>query len=196
MSRVPAPAGHPWWLPYESVLPAHLRQPFQLHLYQLPVYWTLTECRVQPHCYWKGFVIWEIASNKAQKAHAPTYVSYRFQLDGSNWSWAAMCNFLDAAPVSWLCCALVCRSPDALRSRPHSASLSLSPRSLTPAISCEIWEDFSLRSQSPSLRWADLCCRGGRVGSNLHCNMSRSVASSIKLHWSDGYRTRLQLLPE
>lgn len=145
MSRVPAPAGDPWWLPYESVLLAHLRQPFQLHLYQLPVYWTLTECRVQPHCYWKGFVIWEIASNKAQKAHAPTYVSYRFQLDGGNWSWAAMCNFLDAAPVSWLCCALVCRSPDALRS--HTQPLS------TLAHSCyQLW---NLRGLFPPLTLAE-----------------------------------------
>lgn len=193
MSRVPAPAGDPWWLPYESVLLAHLRQPFQLHLYQLPVYWTLTECRVQPHCYWKGFVIWEIASNKAQKAHAATYVSYRFQLDGA----------IEAerpCVISWMrppcrdCAVLWCVA--ALTHWGAGHTQPFSPRSLTPAISCEIWEDFSLRSHSPSLCWADLCCRGGRVGSNLHCNMSRSVASSIKLHWRDGYRTRLQPLPE
>lgn len=83
MSGVPAAAEDPWWLPYDGILLAHLRQPFQLHLYRLPVYWTLTECHVQPHSYWKDFVIWEIASNKVHKARAPTYASYRFQLDGA-----------------------------------------------------------------------------------------------------------------
>lgn len=112
MSRVPAFAGDPWWLPYESVLLAHLTQPFQLHLHQLPVYWTLTQCYVEPHCYWKGFVIWKIASNKAQKTHSGgTYVSYRFQLHrGGTQVERAVRNFLDAAAVSWLCCACVLQS--------------------------------------------------------------------------------------
>lgn len=73
---------------------------------------------------------------------------------------------------------------------------AFSPRLLTPAISCEIWKDFSLRSHSLRLWRADSCCRGGRVGSNLHRNMSRSVASSVKLCWSEANRTRPPPLPE
>lgn len=197
MSRVQALAGDPWWLPYESVLLAHLTQPFQLHLHQLPVYWTLTECCVQPHCYWKGFVIWKIASNKVQKAHAATYVSYRFLLHGAieaerprviSWM-RPLCR--DCAVPS-RACVLVLQS---WRIEGIGHTQAFSPRLLTPAISCEIWKDFSIRS--PSLCWADLCRRGGgRVWSNLHCNMSRSIASSLKLHWSEGYGTCLQKLPE
>lgn len=160
MSRVPALAGDPWWLPYESVLLAHLTQPFQLHLHQLPVYWTLTECCVQPHCYRKGFVIWRIASNKAQRAHAATYVSYRFQLHGAieaerprviSWMWL-LCRD----------CAVLCVAVAVLTQWGIGQFGAFSPRLLTPAIGCEIWKDFSSRSDSLSLCWADLCC-GGRA---------------------------------
>lgn len=176
MSRGLAPAGDLWWLPYESLSQAHLRQPFQLRLYQLHVYWTLTECHVQPQCYWKGFVIWEIAGNKAQKAHAATYVSYRFRLDGA----------IEAerpCVISWmwpLCrdCACVLVSQSRRTKERATLCLSLHARSLLLSV-VKIGEDFTLRSHWLSLCWADLCWRGGRVGSNLCCDMSKSVASSV-----------------
>lgn len=103
-----------------------------------------------------------------------------FQPHGSDWSWAAMRNFLDAAAVSWLCRAALCVGVAVLTHWGIGHNQAFSPRLLTPAISCEIWKDFSLRSH-----WrADSCCRGSRVGSNLHRNMSRSVVSSVKLCWS------------
>lgn len=176
MSRVPAVAGDPWWLPCESVLLAHLTQPFQLRLYQLPVYWALTECGVHPLYYWKGFVIWKIVGNKAQKAHAPTYVSYRFPLRGAS-------GAERPRVISWMqplcrdCAVCWCCSPDAVRNWPYSGFL------FTLAHSCyQMWNLRGLslaRSYSLSLCWADLCCRGGTVCSNLHCIMGTSMASSL-----------------
>lgn len=181
MSRVPAPAGDPWWLPYESVLLAHLTQPFQLHLHQLPVYWTLTE-RCETRCYWKGFVIWEIAGDKAQKPLGVNYVSYRFRLHGATGAERPCVISCTLPPcrdcaVCWCCSVLTHWGAEHI--------LTFSPRLLSPAISCEIWEDPPPPfSGSLSLCRADLCSTAGKVWFNLHCNMSRSRASPLKLQWS------------
>lgn len=194
MSRVHAPAGDPWWLPYERLLLAHLTQPFQLHLHQLPVYWAMTECCVQPHCYWKGFVIWEMASNKVQKAHAATYVSYRFQLHGA----------IEAerpCVISWMRplrrdCAVLCVGVAVLTHWRIGHAQAFSPRLLTPAISCEIRKDFP----SAHTRWvcAELICAAeeAEFGLIFTATRGRSVAGSVKVCWSEGYRACPQQLPE
>lgn len=152
MSRVAARGGDPWWLPCESVLLAHLAQPFQLHLHRLPVCWTMTECCVQPHCYWKGFVIWKMASsNEAQKHQAATYASYRFQLHGVIEA-EQPCVISRVPPLCRDCAVLCCVGVAVLTQGGIERSRAFCPFLLTPAISCEIWKDSS------PLRPAELIC--------------------------------------
>lgn len=93
-----------------------------------------------------------------------------------DWSPTAVCNFLDAAAVSWLRCVCVCVLVVLLLLQSwrieecHIRPLSL--RLLTLAISCVKGDPPPL---SLSLCRADLSCRGGRVWSNLRCNMSKQV---------------------
>lgn len=163
MSRVPALVGDPWWLPYERVLLAHLTHSLSnyVSISYLPAeHWVNAAfgCTVTE----KRFAIWGIANNNAQKAHAATYVSYRFPaaagVERSRTGQRVVSR--NAAPASWL---WLCVAVAALTQWGIGQICTSSPRSLTPAISCEIWKDFSSRSDSPSLCRADLCCRGGRT---------------------------------
>lgn len=100
---------------------------------------------------------WIMAGVKAQKTQAAAEAN-----TDSSWSRTATHNFPETTPASWLRCAVCwCCSTDAVRDWPLSGVLSC----------YQLWNLKGLfppqSSDSLSLTWADLCCGGGRVCSNL-----------------------------